>query len=34
MGLHEKDAEKDAEGIQIMRTLGQNLAWLMRKIKE
>jgi multimeric flavodoxin WrbA len=34
MGLHEKDVEKDAEGIEIMRTLGQNMGWLMKKIKE
>ena len=34
MGLAEKDVEKDAEGIQTMRTLGQNMAWLMKKIEE
>jgi multimeric flavodoxin WrbA len=34
MGLIEKDVEKDAEGIQTMRTLGQNMGWLMKKIKE
>ena len=32
MGLAEKDVEKDAEGIQTMRTLGQNMGWLMKKI--
>jgi len=32
MGLHEKDVERDAEGIHIMRTLGQNMGWLMKKI--
>jgi hypothetical protein len=34
LGLHEKDVEKDEEAIEIMRTLGQNMGWLMRKIKE
>ncbi len=34
LGLHEKDVEKDEEAIQIMRTLGQNMGWLMKKIKE
>jgi multimeric flavodoxin WrbA len=33
LGLHEKDVEKDEEGIEIMRTLGQNMGWLMKKIK-
>ncbi|MCX6674251.1 MAG: NAD(P)H-dependent oxidoreductase [Methanothrix sp.] len=32
LGLHEKDVDNDAEGIQIMRTLGQNMGWLMKKI--
>jgi hypothetical protein len=32
MGLHEKDVEKDEEGLQIMRTLGQNMGWVMKKI--
>jgi multimeric flavodoxin WrbA len=27
------DVEKDEEGIQTMRTLGQNMAWLLNKIK-
>lgn len=34
MGLHEKDVEKDAEGLQTMRILGQNMGWLLKKIKE
>ncbi len=34
LGLAEKDVEKDEEAIQIMRTLGQNMAWLMKKIKD
>ena len=27
------DVEKDEEGLQTMRTLGQNIAWLLKKIK-
>lgn len=34
MGLAERDVEKDAEGIQTMRTLGQNMGWLLKKIEE
>jgi multimeric flavodoxin WrbA len=34
LGLHEKDVEEDEEATQIMRTLGQNMGWLMTKIKE
>ena len=26
------DAEKDEEGIRTMRTLGQNMAWLLKKL--
>jgi multimeric flavodoxin WrbA len=26
------DAEKDAEGMEIMRTLGKNIAWLVKKL--
>ena len=32
MGLEEKDVEKDPEGLQTMRVLGQNMAWLMKNI--
>lgn len=32
MGLHPGDAEKDGEGIQTMRTLGRNMAWLMKAL--
>jgi len=32
IGRNPGDAEKDAEGIQTMKTLGQNMAWLMKKI--
>ena len=32
MGLGEGDVEKDLEGLQTMRVLGQNMAWLMKKI--
>jgi len=34
LGLAEKDVDNDAEGVQTMRTLGQNMAWLMKKINE
>jgi multimeric flavodoxin WrbA len=32
MGLQEKDVEKDKEGLETMRVLGQNMAWLMEKM--
>ena len=32
IGREPGDVEKDAEGIRTMRTLGQNMAWLMKKI--
>ncbi len=31
IGLEKGDVEKDAEGIQTMRTLGRHMAWLMKK---
>jgi multimeric flavodoxin WrbA len=33
IGLEPGDVEKDAEAIQTMKTLGQNMAWLLKKIK-
>ncbi|MFZ0928603.1 MAG: flavodoxin family protein [Syntrophobacteraceae bacterium] len=33
-GLEKGDVEKDAEGIDTMKTLGRNMAWLIEKIKE
>ncbi len=33
IGLNKGDVEKDEEGIQTMKTLGQNMAWLLKKIK-
>ena len=33
MGLAEKDVERDPEGMQTMRVLGQNMGWLMKKLK-
>ncbi len=33
IGFSPGDVEKDEEGIQIMKILGQNMAWLMKKIK-
>ncbi|MFC1824476.1 flavodoxin family protein [Thermodesulfobacteriota bacterium] len=31
-GLEKGDVEKDEEGIQIMKVLGTNMAWLLKKI--
>ena len=33
IGLEPGDVEKDAEAIQTMKTLGRNMAWLLKKIK-
>lgn len=33
IGLEPGDVEKDAEGIQTMKVLGQNMAWLLKKIR-
>lgn len=33
IGLEKGDVEKDAEGLQTMKTLGQNMAWLLKKIQ-
>ena len=30
----EGDYEKDEEGMRIMKTLGENMAWLLKKLKE
>jgi len=32
IGLAEGDVEKDEEGIRTMQVLGQNMAWLLKKI--
>ena len=32
MGLEERDVERDQEGLATMRTLGQNIGWLLKKI--
>jgi multimeric flavodoxin WrbA len=32
MGLKKGEVEKDEEGIQTMKVLGQNMAWLMKKL--
>ena len=32
IGLHAGDVEKDEEGIRTMRTLGQNMAWVMKAL--
>jgi hypothetical protein len=32
IGLAPGDVEKDEEGINIVKTLGKNMAWLMKKV--
>ena len=32
MGLDEGDVERDNEGVRTMQTLGQNMAWLLKKL--
>ncbi|KKG15891.1 FMN reductase [Methanosarcina sp. 2.H.T.1A.6] len=32
IGLAEGDVEKDEEGVRTMETLGQNMAWLLKKL--
>ncbi|HZL53806.1 MAG TPA: flavodoxin family protein [Terracidiphilus sp.] len=34
IGLEAGDVERDEEGIRTMRVLGQNMAWLLKKIKD
>jgi multimeric flavodoxin WrbA len=34
IGLQPGDVERDEEGIRTMKTLGQNMAWLLKKIKD
>jgi multimeric flavodoxin WrbA len=34
VGLKPDDVSKDEEGIQTMQTLGQNMAWLLKRILE
>jgi len=31
-GLDKGEVEKDEEGVQIMKTLGQNMAWLLKRV--
>ncbi|MDD1754027.1 MAG: flavodoxin family protein [Methanothrix sp.] len=33
IGLEEGDVEKDREGMETMRVLGRNMAWLLKKIE-
>jgi multimeric flavodoxin WrbA len=33
-GMSPEDVRKDSEGLQIMRTLGRNMAWLLKCIEE
>ena len=32
-GYTAEDVEKDSEGLQVMRTLGKNMAWLLKSIE-
>ena len=32
IGLDRGDVEKDAEGIHTMEVLGENMAWVMKKL--
>ncbi|GBC60588.1 flavodoxin family protein [Desulfonema ishimotonii] len=32
IGMDKGDVEKDDEGVQTMKTLGENMAWLLKKI--
>jgi multimeric flavodoxin WrbA len=34
IGLEPGDVRQDSEGIQTMRTLGQNMAWLLKKLHD
>lgn len=34
MGLEKGDVKEDDEGLATMKTLGQNMGWLLKKIKE
>ena len=34
MGREKGDVEKDEEGLATMSTLGNNIAWLLKKIGE
>jgi multimeric flavodoxin WrbA len=33
IGKDKGEVEKDEEGIQIMKTLGENMAWLLKKLQ-
>lgn len=33
-GFTAEDVKKDEEGLQTMRTLGQNISWLLQSIKK
>jgi multimeric flavodoxin WrbA len=33
IGREKGDVEKDAEGIETMRVLGRNMAWLLKKAR-
>lgn len=33
MGRDKGEVEKDEEGVRTMRVLGENMAWLLKKLK-
>jgi len=33
VGLNRGDVEKNEEGMQTMKNLGKNIAWLIKKLK-
>ena len=34
IGMDAGEVEKDAEGVQTMQTLGQTMAWLLKKLNQ
>jgi multimeric flavodoxin WrbA len=34
IGFDKGDVEKDDEGVVTMKTLGQNMAWLLKKLNQ
>jgi multimeric flavodoxin WrbA len=34
LGMNKGDVEKDEEGLRTMKTLGENMAWMMKKLYE
>jgi hypothetical protein len=34
IGRNKGDVEKDEEGLQMVKTLGQRMAWLLKKLSD